>query len=151
MKQKLLTGISLVGSLALLGSFGACHAHFGHGYHHHFDARHIEKIANRIASRLDLDDGQKVRFQALTDKVVARMTEIHKQHGKLPDAVIAQFESDRFDRQALNSALQGHEQFMRENREFAVSTLEEFHSILTPQQRAKVVEFIKKRTKKRGE
>ena len=82
------------------------HHHRGHHDHHHHhhegdEASRIEHIADRVASRLDLNEAQQAKFVALLEAVQVQRAAL-----KSPDLVkdlAGLVKGERFDREAANA------------------------------------------------
>lgn len=141
MNFKLLTGLSVLLSASVFGA--SCGRPFYR--HRHFTPENVKKISDRIASKLDMNDVQKKKMDELSKKIAQRLPLIQKHRREMSDVVLKQFESDSFNRGEVEASMKSHQDEMLEMQKFAASSMEEFYSILTPEQRKKVVAFMKKR------
>ncbi|MES0490374.1 MAG: Spy/CpxP family protein refolding chaperone [Leptospirales bacterium] len=136
--------VGVIGGVMAIG----CHSYGHHGYGHKFSSEHMHKGADKIASKLDMTSEQKERLYKLTDKIVKEVPGYRDTREKVANVFLAQFESDTFDSRAVNSVLIGAEKDVTKMRKLVVESTAEFHDILTPEQRAKVVEKWKKHRSK---
>jgi Spy/CpxP family protein refolding chaperone len=107
-------------------------------------AEDVHRIADRIASKLDMDDAQKEKMRTLSDKISAKLPEMQSRRKEMSSVAIRQFESGTFNTQEVSGIMSEHEKSMRGMHDFMVASLAEFHAILTPEQRTKVAAFMKK-------
>lgn len=143
MKRKLIVGLSLIG-IPLLAGLGACsHPHFGHHCSRKSPEKHVQKIADKIAWKLDMTDDQKVKLDQLADKVTKKIPEFRENKKNTGDAVLKQFESETFNRKEMEEVSRKNSEAIKDFQNFALDSFEEFHSILTTEQRKKVAEKIK--------
>lgn len=145
MKLKLFTGLSMLISAAVLGA--AC----GRPHFHHREVTedHVNRVSEKIADRLDMDQNQKGKMKLLAEKIAAKLPLIKKHRTEMSESVQKQFSSDSFDRSGFEAMMKEHQSEMEEMHSFAAESMEEFHSILSPEQRKKVVDFMQNHREKR--
>jgi Spy/CpxP family protein refolding chaperone len=149
MKRKIFQGLALLAVPLFAGLTSCGHPYFGHhGRHGRMDDKTVYKISDKIASKLDMTDEQKGKMKILADKIVKKLPEFQAHRAEMGDTVLKQFQSDTFDTKEVNALAKKHEESMKGFHEFAVKSLEEFHSILTPDQRKKVAERITEHRKR---
>lgn len=103
-----------------------------------------ERVVNRIAGKLDLDEQQKAKLSSIKDEIMAKRPEMGKMRDEIFEEVISLMESDKIDDARLNAAADKVEKHIAGDIRFFSEKFKEFHDMLTPEQRAKVVEKIKK-------
>ena len=137
--------ITVLGVLVALMGTG-CRRHFCH--HSRMTPEKLEKISGIIESKLDFDEAQKAKMKKLVKRISDEMPAFREKRETARDLMLKQFESDAFDKTEVSKTLQGFEKDVPKMRELMVSAAAEFHSILTPEQRKKVVEHMKKHKEK---
>ena len=154
-KKNIIVGVvaALVGGISTLGylhfsqcAHGGHHGKYGHGYM--LDADNMRKGVDKFAAHLDLSAEQKTKLYKLSDKIAKEMPAYRKTKDQIRIVFLEQFESDTFHTQAVDTVLVGAENDVPKMRKFIVETTAEFHEILTPEQRAKLVEKWKRHHKK---
>jgi Spy/CpxP family protein refolding chaperone len=129
----------ILSSLFLATGFAACR----HGHHPGgFDEFDLEAATNRIASKLDLDESQKVDLKAITAEIAARVQDAHAdremRHRELADLV----RQETIQRDTVDRMIADKLDRMQDLALFAADRLMAFHATLTPEQREKVAEQI---------
>jgi len=136
----------VAGTVAIIGGILAigC-SHYGHhGYGHKMSADHLRKGADKVAAKLDMSAEQKARLYTLTDHIANELPEYSKTREKIANVFLEQFESDTFDARAVDNVLAGAQKDVTKMRKLVVESTAEFHDILTPEQRTKLVEKWKR-------
>ena len=111
--------------------------HWHHGMH---NGKMLTWMAEKASKKLDLNDEQKERLDALVNKYQPLFQEIHDKHRKAGETLIAEFKKENFSREAfeLNKAQKP------DMHDLVFDFLTEFHAILTPEQRQKASDHIAK-------
>ena len=132
-------------SLFLLAGLGACR----HGHHGGFDEFDLKAATDRIASRLDLTNSQKIDLEEIISDVTARAGEMHAdreaRHQELADLV----RQETISRETVDQKVSEKFNRMKDLVDYAADRLIAFHATLTPEQREKVAEHIENHAEKR--
>jgi Spy/CpxP family protein refolding chaperone len=127
----IVAGVALViGAL----SWGA-YAHRPHG-HHRMDW---------IAKRLNLDDQQKVKLEAIHEAMKQAREEFKGERAALLDEVTAQIQSDQLDQAKVLQFIEQRLTRMNQAAPQIIAKVAELHATLTPEQKAKVIEHLERR------
>lgn len=133
---KIFALLAVVAPLAMVGCKGRGH--------HGMSPKHVEKMEKRIASKLDLNEAQKVKLSAITAELKKIMAE--KQSGRGEDIEFAktQIKADKLNTAEIRS-------FLEQKQEDHVAIFErlspkivDFHASLNAEQKAEMVEFLDK-------
>lgn len=142
---------TLMGSFGIaiaLGGLTACssgHYHRGSGWSSEKMAEVRSKMVDRVSTKLDLNEAQKVKLNALADKLEAQRTAFA---GKTPDpraemqAIVA---GERFDRERAQALLNEKTRAVQANGPEVLSAMADFYDALNPEQQQKVREFMQRR------
>jgi Spy/CpxP family protein refolding chaperone len=123
----------------------------GHGWFGgRLDEFDVDAAVNRIASRLDFTESQRVELGEIAADIVEKVKEIlgnrEERHRELADLIRREtIEHETVDRMATERAAK-----MQELTDFALPRLIDFHGALTPEQREKIAVYIEERTRNRG-
>jgi Spy/CpxP family protein refolding chaperone len=88
---------------------------------------------------LDLNDSQKKEVVRIKDEILAKRKGFKADHHAMFETVLAQVKGESVDEALLNQLFQDKEAQFKEMRGFMISKFAEFHKILTPVQREKLV------------
>ena len=127
-------------------SLGACRRHCGHGFGQ-MKEKHLTYISKKLASKLDLDDAQKVKLEAIKNELVAKMGSFKSMRKDVQLELVSQLNADKFDEQKANKLLESKEKEWAETRKFLTAKMAEFHAMLKPEQRKKLAALIEDRIK----
>lgn len=142
MKKKNTIIVSALSALFIIGGVAACK----HGHHFGgFDEFDLKATTDRIASRLDLTEPQKVDLgqivQEIAEKAKAMHTDPESRHRELADLI----RQDVIDEDVVHGLIADKIARMRELADFATERLIRFHATLTPEQRETIASRIENR------
>jgi protein CpxP len=101
-------------------------------------------MTEKIASRLDLSEEQKIRLNGLKDELMEKGREIHASRLAVKNEMVAQLRNDKIDRERLKEAVKKEEAKLDDAVSDLVAHLAEFHDSLTPEQRAELIRIVEK-------
>jgi periplasmic protein CpxP/Spy len=116
------------------------------GWHH---GRHCspEKAAGfavkRISSKLDLNDAQRAKLEAIKDEALVKFKEAHGDRDAAHQQAIDLVKKDRLNGADIDKLFTEREEQMKKLKPFVIEKLVEFHAMLTPAQRVKLAELMK--------
>ncbi|MBU1567546.1 MAG: periplasmic heavy metal sensor [Proteobacteria bacterium] len=125
----------LAGSSLLL--FGGCR----HGHH---KAEHIDFIVDYLEETLDLDTAQQAKLAEIRKEFTEKVTTLKGSRQKMRPMVKEQLAADKIDAKVIKQAIALHRQELDSVMDLAVDRLAEFHAILTPAQRQKLINKLEK-------
>lgn len=140
--------IGLTGATVLLGGLTACGAR---GEHHRggwSDERVSEvrgKVVGKIGSKLDLNEAQKQKLDALADEIIAQRKALK---GSNPDPRAefnALISANTFDRAGAQALLDQKTQAIQGSAPKVIAALADFYDSLNPEQQKQVRERLERR------
>jgi Spy/CpxP family protein refolding chaperone len=111
---------------------------WGVGYAH----RSPERRMAWIAKRLDLNEQQTAKLQAVHEAVRQAREQFHQERTELFEAFAAQIQSARLDEAKLLQLLEQRQALMSQVAPQVIAKVAELHASLTPEQKAKAVEHL---------
>ena len=112
-------------------------------------AKMIERRVERTADFLDLDDQQQQEFRKILEESYAKRKELFKNAEPLFKAVLDEAKNEQIDENRLLGLIEGNRAKMDEMVRFAIRKYAEFHALLKPEQRAKLVKVMEKISNRR--
>lgn len=146
------TLIGVFGASLLFGAFaaGACHRH-GWSPLSEADATRLkERMVDKVAKKLDLDEAQKARFATLADRVQEQRKALAGPNGEARTELRSLVAGPAFDRAKAQALLEQKTQAVAGNGPQLVAALGDFWDSLKPEQQAKLREFMDRRHGWRG-
>ncbi|TAL23338.1 MAG: hypothetical protein EPN94_09585 [Nitrospirae bacterium] len=110
-----------------------------------------ERAVDHIADSLELNEDQIKHLNGIKDEFMARRSEMGKTEDELLDEAIALMQSPQIEKERLDRLIERSRKDANEMIKFFLLKYAEFHDMLTPEQRAKVVEKLKKMKERRSE
>lgn len=110
--------------------------------HYRSPEKRAEFVAKKITSELDLNDSQKKELYRIKDEILSKRKELKLQGPRIPSEVLAEFRQPTLDEKKINKSFELEMNKMSEMRTFMTKKAVEFHTILTPEQRNKLVDLI---------
>jgi len=101
-------------------------------------------MVDYMAEVLDLDDVQMETLEQIKEEILEKAEQMRDDGKAIHKAVMVQLGSDVIDKEQLKKAIAKHRAQMDEMIEITVDRLAEFHQLLTPEQKAKLVGKLEK-------
>ena len=95
-----------------------------------------------IAKRLNLDEQQKIKLEAVHEAMRQAREQFHQERADLFEAFTAQIQSARLDEAKLLQLLEQRQALMSQVAPQVIAKVAELHASLTPEQKAKAVEHL---------
>lgn len=142
------TLIGLFGAAILVGGLTACSG--GH-YHRHgpMDAERMAevrgKVLERVGSKLDLNEAQKLKLATLADKLQAQRAAFVGQAGDPRAEAQALVAGEKFDRARAQALLDGKLRAVQAGGPEVLTAMADFYDSLNAEQQQKVRDFMQRR------
>lgn len=141
------TLMGLFGATIVAGGLTACSSS-----HHHRGPMTAEKmsevrgkVVDRVSSKLDLNDAQKLKLNALADKMEAQRTAFVGKAADPRAEMQAIVSGDKFDRARAQSLLEEKTRAIQANSPEVITALADFYDSLNAEQQQKVRELMQRR------
>lgn len=99
-----------------------------------------EHVVEHIADELEMTEEQTAKLNVIKDELMAKRTEMKELHNSIYEEVVSQMEKEEIDQDSLDALLKGHQEKLNELTQLITTQFAAFHGILTPEQRAVVIE-----------
>lgn len=137
-KSKLFLSM-LIAAALLIAVRGIATAQNMHG----FGDDPLGMIMGRISESLDLNSSQKQHLEKIKDEIRVKMDSKKQDRENDFEEFAGEFKKGTLDKNKLNELAVKKEKDREEMRNFMLDKLVEFHAMLTPEQRNKVIEEMK--------
>lgn len=135
--------IVTLSALILIGGVAACK----HGRHcGGFDEFDLSAATDRIASRLDLTESQKVDLERIAAEIAEKANAMHADHESQHREIADLVRQESIDRADVDRLVDEKMEKMMAMVDFAAERLIAFHGTLTPEQREKIATRIENRS-----
>ena len=130
--------ISLLISFIILAGFG--------GYVYSQKVKHIKEggplmmILDKLTGELNLSDTQKEKVGVIKDEIKIKMESKKPDHKNEFEEFATAFKQDKLDKETMKEIIKKKDEQREEMKDFMMDELIKFHTLLTPEQRLKVVE-----------
>ena len=141
MKKRILI-LSTVGLMVLGTAFavGASKSHSGWCGSHDDGYRKID----RIAEKLDLNGAQKAKLQAVQESFQEVRQAMSQARAQTFDEVLDLVSSETLDQSRIQGIVKQHQSIVENFTPKVTAKIADFHAVLTPEQKARAVEFLQK-------
>lgn len=95
-----------------------------------------------LSEMLDLTENQQALLKQYVKDVFQKGMELRKEQAKVKEAVIGQFKNETMDQQAILNLITQNKAGQDEFARLVVQRISDFHKMLTPEQRAKLLKKI---------
>lgn len=132
--------------VAFLGVFfsGCSRMHFCHPS----PEKRADYFVKHITKELDLNNEQKARLNKIKDEVLAKFKEAKAEKADMHNKAVALIKQEKLDAATLDKFISEKEDKFKKIKPFMIEKIIEFHSMLTPEQKVKLVEEMEKIHKK---
>jgi periplasmic protein CpxP/Spy len=139
--------MGLFGATIVAGSLTACSSsHYHHGPMSAEKMAEVRgKVVDRVSSKLDLNDAQKLKLNALADKMEAQRAAFVGKTADPRAEMQAIVSGDKFDRVRAQSLLDEKTRAVQANSPEVITALADFYDSLNPEQQQKVRELMQRR------
>ena len=142
------TLLGLFGASVALGGLTACGHHRGHhgwaSLSPEQQAQHRDRIVQRVAGKLDLNEDQKRKLAVLADRLQQQRAALRGPSDPRAE-VLSLVAGEKFDRAKAQALVAEKTAAVSTGSPEVVAALGDFYDSLHPAQQAKVREFIQKR------
>ena len=139
------TLIGIFGATLLIGGLSAC-GHHDRGYGANMTAEQYaqkrDKMVDKAASRLDLNDDQKKRLSLLGDKLYAQRTALIGQTTDPRAEMKALVATDKFDAARAQTFINDKTAALQTKSPEVIAALADFYNSLNPAQQQKVRDYM---------
>ena len=134
--------LSTVGLVVLGTAFavGASKSHSGWCGSHDNGHRKID----RIAEKLDLNETQKTKLQAVQESFQGVRQAMSQARGQTFDEVLDLVSSDTLDQSRVQGIVKRHQAIVEDFTPEVTAKIADFHAVLTPEQKSRAAEFLQK-------
>lgn len=142
------TLLGLVGATVLAGGLSACghrERNFGAGMSQEKYAEMRDKMVNRAAGKLDLNDEQKKRLSVLGDKLYEQRTALVGQTTDPRAEMKALVAGDRFDAARAQALVNDKTAAVQSKSPEVIAALADFYNSLNASQQQKVRDYLDRR------
>ncbi len=109
-----------------------------------------QHAVERIAGELELNEDQKAQLNKMKDEYMDKRTEMKKLREEIYEDVISLMQSPQIDQGELDTLIEKTQAKTNEFVRFFYEKSAEFQSMLTPEQREKAIEKLKKMKERKG-
>ncbi|MBU42464.1 MAG: hypothetical protein CMN76_04535 [Spirochaetaceae bacterium] len=142
--NRILKKRSILGLMAGLLTLGLVSTHCGRSHWHSKKdpAEMADKVADRIAHKLDLSDSQEEDTRKLALEVIESGKNLRTHRKDMMAELEKQFSSETFDPGKLNEMSEKSEAELKAFRSKLVQNMARFHALLTPEQKEEAAEYL---------
>lgn len=97
-----------------------------------------------VAKRLNLDEQQTAKLQAVHEAMLQAREQFHKERTELFEEIATQIKSERLDEAKVLQLLEQRQALMSQIAPQVVAKVAELHASLTPEQKVKAVEHLER-------
>ncbi len=113
------------------------------GCRHGGPDRIIDRITERLTSKLDLNAAQQEQLDGIKQEFKAKMAEMKKDRASAREELLAQLQSDSLDQARIKKLFNEKKARMDELSSMMIDRLAKFHSTLSPEQKEKLVKYLR--------
>ncbi len=115
----------------------------GSGGWHRSPEQKMDYVKSKLTEKLDLNETQIVTLDRIADEIIAEHQELSSNRGAFKEDFLALLEKESVSPEELKSLFDTKKPVIEDMMGWASVHIAEFHSVLTPEQRATLIEEIK--------
>jgi periplasmic protein CpxP/Spy len=123
---------------------------FGGCRHGQNKGEQLEFVFDYFEEVLDLDKAQAVKLAEIKKELMEKLTAFRESREKMHPIFKGQLASVRIDKAVIKQAVSEHRRQLDDAIDVAIDRLAEFHALLTPEQRQKLINKLEKMEKWHG-
>jgi periplasmic protein CpxP/Spy len=137
MLKKYAAGICVPILLICVAFLGGCHRPSPEGM--------VDRIAEKLKSKMDLNVAQQEQLDGIKEELKKKMSEMKKNHASKKEEFLTMLQSDTIDQEKFKKMINERKARMDEFSSLMIEKLVKFHSTLSPEQKEKLVKYIRDR------
>jgi periplasmic protein CpxP/Spy len=137
MLKKYAAGICVPILLICVAFLGGCHRPSPEGM--------VDRITEKLKSKLDLNVAQQEQLDGIKQEVTKKMADMKKNHASKKEEFLTMLQSDAIDQTRLKAMVNERKTKMDEFSSLMIDKLVKFHSTLSPEQKERLVKYIRDR------
>jgi periplasmic protein CpxP/Spy len=137
MLKKYAAGICIPILLTCVAFLGGCHYPSPEGM--------VNRVTEKLKSKLDLNVAQQEQLDGIKEELKKKMVEMKKNHASKKEEFLTLLQSDTIDQEKLNKMINERKAGIDEFSSMMIEKLVKFHSTLSPEQKEKLVKYIRDR------
>jgi Spy/CpxP family protein refolding chaperone len=106
-----------------------------------------DHVIDDLTSKLELNTDQQQQLQVIKTEVLGRVAEMKKARQSMHEEVQTELQKDVLDQEKLRKMANTHKTEMDDVSDIVIARLAQFHSTLSPEQKKKLVEYVKDKKK----
>jgi periplasmic protein CpxP/Spy len=107
--------------------------------------RVVDRITEKLKSKLELNAAQQEQLDGIKEELKKKMAEMKKNHASKKEEFLSMLQSDTIDQEKLKKMISEKKARMDEFSSLMIDKLVKFHSTLTPEQKEKLVKYMRER------
>lgn len=130
-------------SFAIIASLGAL-IMSGCSRHHHDPAEKAEWVVHKISKKMDLNDEQKIKLEAVKDELMKHHAEHRQQKRMMLDSLITEVQKPELNQTVLMDMVEHHKTMADKLAPGVIEKLAVFHASLDEEQKTELAEKLQK-------
>ena len=114
------------------------------GCRHSSPAHRADRLINHVSDELDLTPAQKEMLVQFKEEMLDRRDKMRAERHLQMEELMTEIKKDAMDKNRLMAMYEGAKPEFDDAAAFVISSMVEFHSTLTPEQRVKLIENLEK-------
>lgn len=131
--------------LTILGVFAIVGTGFAYGGKHYTSEKHMNRMVERVAKKLSLDDSQKDKLSIAKEAALSLRQSMHNDRETLQNDILSLVSGDTFDQELVLKHINAKTEAVRDNSPMLVAAVADFYNSLNAEQQAQVRKRVEKK------
>ncbi|MEN6317829.1 MAG: Spy/CpxP family protein refolding chaperone [Syntrophaceae bacterium] len=118
------------------------------GCRHPSPEKMADHVIDDLTSKLELNAAQQQQLQVIKTELLGKAAEMKKARQSMHEEVLTELQKEVLDQEKLKKMVNTHKTEMDDVANIFIARLAQFHSTLSPEQKKKLVEYVKDKKKR---
>lgn len=132
---------------AFLGVFAVVSTAFAFGGKHHGPEKRLDRMVEKVAKKLDLDDSQKEKLTIAKEAALTLHQAVRNDRQALQNDILSLVSSETFDQALVLDHINAKTNAVQENMPAVVAAVGDFYDSLNAEQQAEIRKRVEKKMK----
>jgi periplasmic protein CpxP/Spy len=118
------------------------------GCRHHTPEKMADRVIDDLTAKLELNAAQQQHLKAIKTEMLVKASEMKKARQSMHEEILTELQKDVLDQEKLKNMVNTRKTEMGDMANIFIAQMAQFHGTLSPEQKKKLVEYVKDKEKR---